>query len=138
MRDLTGMVTSVRADLVRLPRILDALLGDLEAVAWRERPAPAEWSPLEIVCHLRDEEAEDFGTRLRVVVDGDRLVSAEPPNAIVFRGASCDEMLFFSSQEGVERWKRQHEIQQGKVFSLAEAVERGATGFGKLTEGLPD
>ena len=42
MRDLTGMVTSVRADLARLPGILDALLGDLEAVAWCERPAPAE------------------------------------------------------------------------------------------------
>ena len=72
MRDLTGMVTSVRADLARLPRVLDALLGDLEAVAWRERPAPTEWSPLEIVCHLRDEEAEDFGARLRVVVPAQR------------------------------------------------------------------
>jgi len=79
MRDLTGMLTSVRADLARLPRILDALLGDLEAAAWRERPAPAEWSPLEIVCHLRDEEAEDFGARLRVVVDGGtRFVAIDP------------------------------------------------------------
>src|SRR5262249_20059442 len=33
-------------------------------------PAPAEWAPVEIVCHLRDEEVEDFGARLRVVVEG--------------------------------------------------------------------
>ena len=37
---------------------------------WRERPAANEWSPLEIVCHLRDEETDDFGARVRVVVDG--------------------------------------------------------------------
>jgi hypothetical protein len=34
------------------------------------RPAPAEWASVEIVCHLRDEEVEDFGARLRVVLDG--------------------------------------------------------------------
>src|SRR5260370_26319938 len=70
MRDLTGMLTSVRADLARLPRILDVLLGDSEAAAGRERRAAAEWWPLELVGPLRDEEAEDCGARLRVVVDG--------------------------------------------------------------------
>lgn len=70
MPDPTVMLTSARGDLARLPPILEALLGDLEAATWRERPAPGEWSPLEIVCHLRDEEAEDFGARLRVVVEG--------------------------------------------------------------------
>jgi len=90
MRDLTGMVTSVRADLARLPRILDALLGDLEAVAWRERPAPAEWSPLEIVCHLRDEEAEDFGARLRVVVEGGTRFAAIDPERWVEQRAYRD------------------------------------------------
>jgi len=90
MRDLTGIVTSVRADLARLPRILDALLGDLEAVAWRERPAPAEWSPLEIVCHLRDEEAEDFGARLRVVVEGATRFAAIDPERWVEERAYRD------------------------------------------------
>jgi len=90
MRDPTGMLTSVRADLARLPRILDALLGDLEAVAWRERPAPAEWSPLEIVCHLRDEEAEDFGARLRVVVEGGTRFAAIDPERWVEERAYRD------------------------------------------------
>ncbi len=90
MRDLTGMVTSVQADLARLPRVLDALLGDLEAVAWRERPAPTEWSPLEIVCHLRDEEAEDFGARLRVVVEGGTRFAAIDPERWVEQRAYRD------------------------------------------------
>src|SRR5882762_9861898 len=90
MPDLTVMLTSVRADLARLPRILEALLGDLEAAAWRERPAPAEWSALEIVCHLRDEEAEDFGARLRVVVDGGTRFAAIDPERWVQERAYRD------------------------------------------------
>src|SRR5262244_1859306 len=64
------LLASARADLARLPRILDALLDDVDVATWRERPAAAEWSPLEIVCHLRDEETEDFGARMRVIVEG--------------------------------------------------------------------
>jgi hypothetical protein len=64
------VLASVCRDLLRLPAVLDALLTDLEDALWRARPAPAEWSPVEIVCHLRDEEVEDFGARLRVVLEG--------------------------------------------------------------------
>jgi hypothetical protein len=84
-----------------------------------------------------DAETRDGKAKLHIVVDGDQMVSAEPPDA-VFRGSSCDEMLFFSSQAGLDAWKKQQGIQRGKVFTLAEAVKRGATGFAKLTEGLPD
>jgi DinB superfamily len=70
MIDPPTLLASARAELARLPSILDALLEGVDAATWRERPAPDEWSPIEIVCHLRDEEAEDFGARLRVVVEG--------------------------------------------------------------------
>jgi DinB superfamily len=64
------VLASTRRELARLPALLDALLGGLEAATWRARPIPAEWSPVEIVCHLRDEEVEDFGARVRVIVSG--------------------------------------------------------------------
>src|SRR2546422_7948266 len=70
MVDPTMLLASARTELARLPGILDGLLGDLDAATWRERPAPAEWSPVEIVCHLRDEETEDFGARVRVIDEG--------------------------------------------------------------------
>lgn len=56
--------------LARLPRAIEALAGDLDAATWRARPAPDKWAPVEIICHLRDEEAEDFGARMRVVLAG--------------------------------------------------------------------
>jgi hypothetical protein len=64
------VLTTARRELARLSRVLDALLTDLDAAGWRSRPAPEEWSPVEIVCHLRDEETEDFGARVRVIVEG--------------------------------------------------------------------
>ena len=68
--DASALLASARRDLARLPATLDALLSDVDDALWRARPAPDEWSPVEIVCHLRDEETEDFGARVRVVIEG--------------------------------------------------------------------
>jgi hypothetical protein len=68
--DPATVLKTARRDLARLPGLLDALLTDLDDTMWRARPLPNEWSLVEIVCHLRDEEAEDFGARVRVTVEG--------------------------------------------------------------------
>ena len=65
-----ALLAGARAELGRLPAILDALLAGLDVEGARVRPAPGEWSPVEIICHLRDEEVEDFGARLQVIVSG--------------------------------------------------------------------
>ena len=64
------LLVEARLELGRLPAVLEALLGGLNEADARTRPATGEWSPVEILCHLRDEENEDFGARLRVIVDG--------------------------------------------------------------------
>src|SRR5260370_2832978 len=77
--DPAAVLASARRDLARLPPILDAILVDLDDALWRARPAPREWSPVEIVCHLRDEEAEDFGARLGVVLARGAVFAAIDP-----------------------------------------------------------
>jgi hypothetical protein len=73
------LLAAARTELARLPVVLGTLLDGLEPDLWGRRPAPAEWSPLEIVCHLRDEDADDFGARVRVVVaGGDRFAPIDP------------------------------------------------------------
>jgi hypothetical protein len=68
--DRASLLAASRRQLARLPALLDALAGDLDADAARTRPAPSEWAPIEILCHVRDEETEDFRARLRAVVEG--------------------------------------------------------------------
>ena len=68
--DPLTLLTRARAELARMPAAVDALVAGLDVGEARARPAPGEWAPVEIVCHLRDEETEDFGARLGVVVDG--------------------------------------------------------------------
>jgi hypothetical protein len=70
MTDAPTLVSEARRELARFPALLSAVVAGLEPERWRARPAPDEWAPVEIVCHLRDEEAEDFGARVRVVLAG--------------------------------------------------------------------
>jgi hypothetical protein len=86
------LLAEARTDLARLPAILGALLEGVDAEIWRERPAAAEWSPVEILCHLRDEEAEDFGARVRVVVaGGTEFVPIDPERWAVERRYRDDD-----------------------------------------------
>ena len=79
MHEPRDVLTNARIELGRFPVVLDALLNDLDPVSWRARPAAAEWAPVEIVCHLRDEETEDFGARLRVALaGGERFTPIDP------------------------------------------------------------
>jgi hypothetical protein len=70
MHDPDSVLGAARNALAGLPPLLDAMLGDLDDAMARNRPAADEWAPIEVLCHLRDEETEDFGARLRVVLDG--------------------------------------------------------------------
>jgi hypothetical protein len=79
-------LAAARRELARLMPALDTLLDGLDESAWRARPLPDEWAPVEIVCHLRDEEREDFGARLRVVLaGGSRFVPIDPAGWAVDR-----------------------------------------------------
>jgi hypothetical protein len=68
--DPATLVSEARQELARCPGLVETMLAGLKPEDWRARPAPDEWAPVEIVCHLRDEEAEDFGARVRVVLAG--------------------------------------------------------------------
>jgi hypothetical protein len=79
MMDRSALVSEARRELGRFPALLGAVVAGLEPESWRARPAPDEWAPVEIVCHLRDEEAEDFGARVRVVLEGGSRFSPIDP-----------------------------------------------------------
>jgi hypothetical protein len=73
------------------------------------------------------------GAPLHVEVDGDKLVTASPPDAVVFKGGSCDQMMFFSNMAALDRWKKTEGAPEGRTFTLAEAVTHGAETFSRMT-----
>ena len=80
-------------------------------------------------------EARDNGAPIRIVVDVDKVVSAEPPGVVVVKGQGCDDMSFFSSRAAAEAWRKAHEP-DATLYALPDAVKRGATSFSRTTLGL--
>jgi FMN phosphatase YigB (HAD superfamily) len=71
--------------------VLSRMRGDLAALteqvrglspeAWRTRPEPASWAPVEIACHMRDVELEVNGPRYRALINqSDAFVPAADPD----------------------------------------------------------
>ncbi|MBL7964112.1 MAG: DinB family protein [Flavobacteriales bacterium] len=55
--------------LARHGQVINVLLADLLPAEIRWKPAPEKWCALEIICHLHDEEREDFRARLRSTLE---------------------------------------------------------------------
>jgi hypothetical protein len=86
MHDPAHVLSAARGELARYPGVLDGLLGGADAATWNARPAANEWSPAEIICHLRDEEVEDFRARVQAILAGaGRFTAIEPERWAVER-----------------------------------------------------
>ena len=57
--------------------IFQQLLTNVPAEAQNWRPAPGKWNLKEIVCHLRDEECDDFRRRVQQTLENPQV--APPP-----------------------------------------------------------
>ncbi|MBK8498033.1 MAG: DinB family protein [Flavobacteriales bacterium] len=55
--------------LARHAEVFRTLFTGLSAEEIRWKPAPEKWCALEIICHLHDEEREDFHARLRSTLE---------------------------------------------------------------------
>ena len=76
------MITQVIGELNRNKNVFKALLQGIPQEMQGWKPAREKWSLLEIVCHLFDEEREDFRVRLSHVMDmPDEPLPATPDEA---------------------------------------------------------
>ena len=86
MTDASALLSEASRELARFPGVLDLLVGELDEGTCRSRPAPNEWAPVEIICHLRDEETEDFAARVSVILDGGvRFAPNDPERSAIER-----------------------------------------------------
>ena len=73
--------------LKRFPVVLSALVADLTPEELKWRLQESDWSILEVLCHLLDEETEDFRTRLRMTLErpGESWPPIDPVQAAIDR-----------------------------------------------------
>ncbi len=73
--------------------VFQSLLGSAspELVTWR--PAPGKWNLLEIACHLRDEETEDFRRRVQQTLENPEVAppSIDPQGWVMSRDYAGQE-----------------------------------------------
>lgn len=61
-----------------------------EQAVWK--PSPDSWSMLEVMCHLADEEREDFRARLMHILNGTEAPQIDPQTWIIERGYNQREL----------------------------------------------
>ncbi len=87
----------------------------IEEYLWR--PSPGKWCLLEIVCHLHDEEREDFRTRLRSVLeDSSRAFPPIDPVGWV----ESRKYIERDYNEMVQKWLEEREQSVSWLKSLTE------------------
>lgn len=60
---------SMLATLLATPAALHTICSGLTERAWQQAPAPGQWCPTEIICHLRDVDLEVNFSRLQKLVE---------------------------------------------------------------------
>ena len=113
---------------------LSGLLAEVKAHQWLQRPDPAEWSILQILCHLWRAETEVHQQRLRKILDEDNpfVPSLPPPGPDIpechddgmevferFRAQRRRTMAMLSSLSG-EDWRRPA---RHSIFGLTNLLE---------------
>jgi hypothetical protein len=91
--------------------IFDSILKNTSKEEYLWKPAPEKWCLLEIICHLRDEETEDFRARTKHVLEtpSEPLPSIDPQGWVESRKyirENFDNELnkFLNERENSVKW----------------------------------
>jgi hypothetical protein len=106
----------LRQELANGAEIIPALLLGVTPAEARFKPRPDTWSQLEVVCHLYDEEREDFRQRLDILLHrpADPWPRIDPPGWVTARAYNerdFDEML--------DKWRAERAHSLAWLNSLA-------------------
>src|SRR4051812_38006804 len=95
--ELQSIEDGLSANAVAIP----ALVQDVSLEQARWRPAPEAWSLLEVVCHLYDEEREDFRRRVNYLLNypDEPLPPIDPAGWVISRNYNERDWM-----ESVNAW----------------------------------
>lgn len=108
------------ARLERFPATLRAMVSMVAPADLRWKPVATDWSILEVCCHLRDEEREDFRPRLELVLED----PTKPWPTLHLEGIA--ERRRYNEQEPSEVLVNFERLRQSNVVWLKSLASIGA------------
>jgi hypothetical protein len=109
MNHLEHLIKELERNVPVFASLLQGLSTEL--VQWR--PAPEKWNLLEIVCHLHDEEIDDFRTRVKQTLEDPMVTppSIDPEGWVISRnyaGQDYEKVLesFLTERRASLEWLR--------------------------------
>jgi hypothetical protein len=121
-------------DLANGPQIITSLLAGVSQTEAQLKPDPESWSFLEVVCHLYDEEREDFRVRLDIILHRpkDPWPPIRPQEWVTIRKYNEQDLA-----EMLEKFKaeRANSMEWLKVLSAPNWEAECQTQFGSMQAG---
>jgi hypothetical protein len=118
-------------------QVFHHILADIDQQIIYWRPSPEKWCLLEIVCHLYDEECEDFGARVKHVLETpEKALRPINPEAWVtkrrYLEQDYEEMLskFLEARKSSVLWLKS--LEAPKWTNTLQHPERGDMSAGKF------
>lgn len=105
------MLTDYLAQFSRNAAVFQAHFSGLAEAEYLWRPAAGKWNLLEILCHLRDEERDDFRARTRHILETPELPMPpiDPTGWVTVRDYAGQDFLsvfqdFFNERSLSQQW----------------------------------
>src|SRR5581483_7339091 len=118
-------------ELAHGPEIVRALVSGITQAEARIKPAPDSWSVLEVVCHLCDEERDDFAAERARSLAWLRGLSSpdwEAEYVTPFRRMKVGDMLSAWVAHDNLHMRQLVELRRGRAVRLAEPYDVGYAG----------
>lgn len=62
---------------------------------------------------------------IKIEIKDEQIVFQQPKNLVVYLGSQCSTTLFFTSDENLKEWEKQHPDQNGSSINMVQALELG-------------
>jgi DNA-binding MarR family transcriptional regulator len=59
---------------------------------------------------------------IKIEIKDEQIISIQPENLITYLGSQCSTTLFFTSNENVKEWEKQHPDQKGTIINIKQAL----------------
>ncbi len=123
-------------ELVNSTEMIRALLAGISLEEARLKPNPESWSILELLCHLYDEEREDFREHLSFILDPDNREwhTIDPQNWVTARKYNEQDFPEMQDKFFAERRKSLEWLKglSGKNWDLGYTSKFGSMSAGEM------